>query len=126
MPSNNNLTTTTTLTAVESKIPQQTFILMKTSWRRLSSSSSGDVSKTSSRRLDQEEYIRLSHTSSEENFFKTSCSRPIYSFWSYVFKTSSKPLQDILQNRFQNIFKASCKDVFKTFSRGIIKFNCSC
>ena len=41
------------------KLTQQTFVLMKTSWRRLSSSSSEDVFKTPSRRLDQDEYILL-------------------------------------------------------------------
>ena len=43
---------------------QQTFVLMKTSLRRLSSSSSEDVLKTSSRHLDQDEYVCLSITSS--------------------------------------------------------------
>ena len=82
---------------------------MKTSWRRLSSSSSEDVLKTSLRqRLDQDEYVRLSLTSSED-VFKTSWSRPIYSSWLYVFKTSSR--------RFQDVFKTSCKNVFKTSSR---------
>ena len=79
---------------------QQTFIL-KTSWRdafRL------HLQKTSSRRLDQDEYICLSHLSSED-VFKTS--------WSYVFKmfsrglvqTSSRYLQDVLQICLQDIFK---------------------
>ena len=89
-------------------LAQQTFVLMKTSWRCLSSSSSEDVFKTSSRRLDQDEYVRLSLTSSED-VFKTSWSRPIYSSWLYVFKTSSR--------RFQDVFKTSCKNVFKTSSR---------
>ena len=40
---------------------------------------------------------------------KTSWSRPIYSSWLYVFKTSSR--------RFQDVFKTSCKNVFKTSSR---------
>ena len=88
--------------------PQQTFVLMKTSWRRLWSSSSEDVFKTSSSRPDQDEYIRLTHTSSED-VFKTSSSRPTYSSWPYVFKMFWKRLQDI----------------FKTFSRLIIKLNCS-
>ena len=51
-----------------------------TSWTRLSSSSSEDVYKTSSRRLNQDEYIHHSHTSSED-VFKTSWARPIYSSW---------------------------------------------
>ena len=55
------------------QITQQTFVSMKTSWRRLSSSSSEDVLKTSSRRLDQDKYIRLVHTSSRrlQDIFKT-------------------------------------------------------
>ena len=48
---------------------QQTFVLMK----------------TSSRCLDQDEYVRLSLTSSED-VFKTSWSRPIYSSWLYVLR----------------------------------------
>ena len=68
------------------QITQQTFVSMKTSWRRLSSSSSEDVliktnmfalalrlQKTSSRRLGQDQYIRLVHTSSRrlQDIFKT-------------------------------------------------------
>ena len=49
--------------------------VLKTCWRRLSSSSSEDVFKTSSKRFDQDEYIHLTHTSSED-VFKTSWSRP--------------------------------------------------
>ena len=48
--------------------------------------------------------------------FKTSSSRPIYSYWSYVFKTSSR--------RFQDVFKTSSRclqDVFKTSSRRLAK-----
>ena len=75
---------------------QQTFVLMK----------------TSSRRLDQDEYVRLSFTSSED-VFKTSWSRPIYSSWPYVFKTSSRRLQDMSSRRLQrNNFSSS-----KTSSR---------
>ena len=123
-------------------------------------SSCQDVLKTSfvfvfRRRLDQDEYVRLSLTSSED-VFKTSWSRPIYLSWPYVFKTSSRrlvktssrhfqdvvktfwrSLQDVLQKRLQDvfkrssrhlrdIFKTSCNVIFKTFSRRIIKLNCSC
>ena len=81
-----------------------------------------DVFKTFSRRLEQDHYIRLGHTSSR---------RPA--------KTSSRHLQDVLARRlqdifqtssrflaksFQDIFKTSSKDVFKTFSRHIIRLNC--
>ena len=87
------------------------------------------------RRLDQDEYIHLTHTSSED-VFKTSWSRAIYSSWSYVFKTScqdvfktsSRHLEDVFKisprrlakmfsRRLQNVFKTSCKNVFKTSSR---------
>ena len=103
-------------------------------WRRLLSSCSEDVFKTSWRRLDQDEHIRYNHTSSED-VFKTSWSRPINSSCSYVFKTSSRRLQEVLprffktssrrlqevlQKRLQDIFKTSSRrfqDVFKTSSR---------
>ena len=35
-------------------------------------------------------------------------------------------LQDVFQKRLRDIFKTSCKDVFQTFSRRIIKLKCSC
>ena len=60
------------------------------------------VFKTSSRRLDQDEYVRLSLTSSED-VFKTSWSRPIYSSWPYVFKTSSRYLAKISSRGFQGV-----------------------
>ena len=91
---------------------QQTFVLMK----------------TSSRSLDQDEYIRCCHTSLEtfsrrleEVLIKTK-----HSSWPYAFKAPSNRFEDVLQKRLQDIFKTSCKDVFKTFSRRIIKLNCLC
>ena len=84
--------------------------IFKTFWRRLqdvfktSSRPLQGVFKTSSRRLDQDEYVCLSLTSSED-VFKTSWSRPIYSSWPYVFKTSSRHLQDVLQRYLQDVFK---------------------
>ena len=94
---------------------QQTFVLMK----------------TSSRRLDQDEYIRLSQTSSED-IFKTSWSRSIYSSWPYaslqdVFKTPSRRLQDVFKTssrRFEGVFKTSSKclqELLKMCSRGLAK-----
>ena len=84
-----------------------------------------DVLKTSfvfvfRRRLDQDEYIRPAHTSSE-HVFKTSWSRPIYSSWPYVFKTSSRHFQDVLPRRLQDVFKTSSRHVFKTSSRRVFK-----
>ena len=102
-------------------------------WRRLSPLSSEDVSiktniftlvlllqKTPSRRLQDVLVktnifvlaIRLQDAS------KTSCQDVLQKRLQDIFKTSSRRLQDI--------FKTSWKDIFKTFSRLIIKLNCSC
>ena len=73
------------------------------------------LQKTSSRRLDQDEYVRLILTSSED-VFKTSSRRLGQDQYiclairlQDVFKTFSRRLQDFLNT--------SCQDVFKTFSR---------
>ena len=60
------------------------------------------------RRLNQVEYIRLSHSSSED-VFKTFQSRPLYSSRPYVFKTS--------WTRFQDVFKTSSRRLAKMPSR---------
>ena len=124
----------------------------KTSWWDLFSSSSEEVLKTSSRRLDQDKFIHLSHSSSEDVLFKTNMLalliRLQYVFKTYGFKTysrrlknvfktssrrlaktscqdiSSKHLQSVLQKRLQDIFKTPCKDAFKVFWRRIIRLNC--
>ena len=99
-------------------ISHQTFVLMKTPWRCLSSSSSEDVFKTSWSwgiyspysyvfrwRLDQDQYIRLGHTSSRH--------------FPQVFKMSSRHLQDV-SKMFQDVLKTSSghlQDFFKTSSR---------
>ena len=66
------------------------------------------LQKTPSRRLGQDQYIRLDYT-------------------------SSRRLQDVLPRRLQDVLKTSSKrlekrlqDIFKTSSRRIIKLNCSC
>ena len=71
--------------------------------------------KTSSRRRDQDQYIRLGHTSSRhfQDIFKTSSRR--------LAKMSLKSLEDVLQKRLQDIFKTSYQDVFKTSSRCLAK-----
>ena len=90
--------------------------VFKTSWRRLSSSSSEDV------------LIKTNMFALALRLQKTSWSRPIYSSWLYVFKTSSRRFQDVFKTssrrlakmssrRFQDVFKTSCKNVFKTSSR---------
>ena len=89
---------------------QQTFVLMKTSWRRLEDDVRLGLQKTSSRQT----------CSLYSYVFKTSWSRPIYSCWSYVLKTSSRRFQDVLTRCLQNVFKTSWRhlqDVFKTSSR---------
>ena len=78
---------------------QQTFVLMKTSWRRLEDVFRLRLQKTSwSRRL--------------EDAFTTSWSRPRYLCWPYIFKTSSRRLQDIFKTFWRRL-----QDVFKTSSR---------
>ena len=71
--------------------------------------------KTSSRRLDQDEYIRCSHTSLEtfsrrleEVLIKTK-----HSSWPYAFKVPSNRFEDVLQN----VFKTSSRRLAKMFSR---------
>ena len=96
-------------------------------WRRLE-----DVLKTSfvfvfRRRLDQDEYVRLSLTSSEDVLVKTNifvlaiCLQDVFKTSSRhlqdVFKTSSRRLAKMSTRRFQDVFKTSCKNVFKTSSR---------
>ena len=108
-------------------------------WRHLEDVFRLCLQNLSSRRLDQDEYIRLSHTSSED-VFKTSWSRPIYSSWLYVFKTSSRRFQDVFKTssrrlakmssrRFQDVFKTSSRrlqDIFKTSSRPLAKIFSRC
>ena len=79
------------------------FIFVFDEYVHLSLTSSEDVFKMSSRRLGQDQYIRLGYTPSRR--------------LQDVFKTSSRRLQDVLPRRSQDIFKTSCKKVFKTSSR---------
>ena len=94
--------------------------VLKMAWSRLSSSSSEDVFKTSSRCLDQAEYIRLGHASSRR--------------LQNIFKTFSKRLQNVLLRCLQHVFKTSWRrlaktswknleDVFKTSARGAAKIS---
>ena len=122
---------------------------MKTSWKRLEKVFHLRLQKTSSRRLDQDDYTCLSHMHSED-IFKNSWSRPKYLSSSYVLKTFSKTssknvfktssrrlqtlsrhLQDILQRCLQDVFKTHhqvklfllthLRDVFNTFLKHIAK-----
>ena len=79
-------------------LTQQTFVVMKTSLRRLEDVFRLRLQKKSSSRLDQDEYIHLTDTSSED-VFKTSWSRLTVLSWPYVFKTFSRHLQDMLPRR---------------------------
>ena len=93
--------------------------VFKTFGRRLQDifkTSCKDIFKTFSRHLYQDEYVPLSLTCSED-LFKTSWSRPIYSFWPYISKKSSRPLQDVLQIRLKDLFKTSLTHLAKTSSR---------
>ena len=94
--------------------------VLKTPWRRVSPSSSEDVLKTSSRRLDQDEYIRLSHSPSEDVFKMSSrrldqdqCIHLSHSSSRRLAKSSSRLLAKTssrhLQKCLQEIFKTSCK-----------------
>ena len=97
-----------------SLITQQTFVSMKTSWRRLSSSSS--------RRLDEDEYILINHTSSED-VFKTSCKNVFKTFSRPLANTSWRHLPDVLKTYHQvKLFLlTSLWEVFTMFVRRTAK-----
>ena len=73
------------------------------------------LQKTSWRRLDQDQYTRLGHTSSRhfQDVFKTA--------WKNVFKTSSRSFQKVFKTSLrylQDVFKMSSRhlqEVFKTY-----------
>ena len=84
--------------------------------------SSEDILKTSSRRLGQNQYIRLHHTSSRrlEDIFKTSSGRLVKRSsrrFEDVFSKSCKNVFKASSRRLQNVFKTSCKNVSKKSSR---------
>ena len=88
---------------------------MKTSWRRLENVFRLRLQKTSWRHLGQDEYVRLGLTSSEDVF-------KIYSSWLYVFKTSSRRLQNVFKTSWktssrhlQDFLQRCLQDVFKTY-----------
>ena len=90
-------------------IAQQTFVLMKT--RRLSSSSSEDV------------FIKTNIFALALRLQKTSWSRPMYSSWPYVFKTSSRPLQDVFKTSSRSSRRLA--KISSRCSRRTIKLICS-
>ena len=87
----------------------------------LARTSSEDIFKTSSSRLDQDQYIRLGHTSLRclQDVFKTPSRR--------FAKKSSRHLQDVLQRCLQHVLRTYCQvklfllkrfqDVSETFSK---------
>ena len=85
------------------------------------------LQKTFSRCLHQDELIRYTHTSSEDVLIKTNILVLVIRFQDVfktscknVFKTSSRRFQDVfkmLSRLLQGVFKTSCQDVFKTSSR---------
>ena len=99
-------------------------------WRRL-----GDVfclclqKRTSSRRLDQGEYVRLSLTSSEDVLVKTNIfvlairlQDVLPRCLQDVFKTSSRRLAKASSRHLQDVFKASLGRLAKTSSRRLQNF----
>ena len=88
----------------EQEIPvQQTFILMKMSWRRLE-----DVFRLRFQKM----YSRCL----QDVLIKTNIFVLVIGLQD-VFKTSLRCLQEVLRKRLQDIFKTSCKNVFKKSSR---------
>ena len=101
---------------------------MKTSWRHLENVFRPCLQKTSSRRL-------------QDILIKTN----IFALVTHLQKTSSKRFQDVLiktnifalvirlqdvfktfPKRLQNFLQRCLQDIWKTFSRCLIKLNCSC
>ena len=80
---------------------QQTFVLMKTFWRCLSSSSSEEVLiKTNN---------RLTHTSSEVVLIKVNI---FYIYMFYMFSGLPKRLQDVLKTSLQGVSQRCLEDVW--------------
>ena len=126
---------------------QQTFVWMKTSWRRLEDVFRLRLQKTSWRRL-QDVLIKTNMFALDLPLQKTFSRRlqdvlvktnifvlairlqDVFKTFSRrlqdVFKTFSRRLQDVLQKRLQDIFKTSSRrfeDVFKTSSRRLAKIS---
>ena len=77
------------------------------------------LQKMSSRRLGQDQYIRVGHTPSRhlQDVFKASCQD--------AFKTFARRLQNVFKTSYKNVFKTSSRrfqDVFKTSSRHLQDF----
>ena len=70
-------------------------------------------------RLDDEDVLKTSFVfvfrRRLEDVFKTSWSRPIYSSWLYVFKTSSRRLAKTSSRHLQVVLQGCLQDVLKTY-----------
>ena len=96
-------------------------------WRRLEDVFCLHLQKTSSRYLDQDEYIHLNHTSSEYVFkiFWRRLDQDQYIRLGHassvrlegIFKTSSWRLQDIFKMSCQDVLQKRLQEIFKTFWR---------
>ena len=89
-------------------------------WRRLLFSSSEDVFNTSSRCLDQDEYIHLVHTSSRrlQDVLPRRFYDVLQKYLQDIFKISSRRLYYVLQSYLQGIFETFSRhlqDVFKRY-----------
>ena len=87
---------------------------MKTSWRRLKDVFRLRLQKTSSRRL-QDVLIKTNIFALVTRLQKTPWSRPIFLSWPYVFKASSRRLQDVFKTSSRSLAKTSLRrlqDVF--------------
>ena len=94
------------------EVTQQTFVLMKTSWRLLEDVFHLRLQKTYSRSL-QDVLIKTNiFTKRFQDVFKTSCQD--------IFKTSSRRLAKTSSRHLQDVFKTTSRhlqEVFKTFRR---------
>ena len=85
--------------------------VFKTSWWRQISSYQSYIFR---RRLGQDQYIRLVHTSSSRLQEVPRRLQEVPRRLKDTFKTSSRRLAITSSRRFQDVFKTSCKNFFKT------------
>ena len=86
--------------------------------------SSEDVFKASSRRLGQDQCIRLGYTSARclQDVFKASSRRLVkVLIKTNIFALAKRLVFKTFSRRLQDVFKKSCKNVFETSSRRLQK-----
>ena len=122
---------------------QQTFVLMKSSWKRLEDvfhlrlqnvfKTSGSRQKCSPQDENVQDVFKTSFYPFSRRLQDVLVKTNIFVLAIRLTKTSSRCLQNVFKTswktssrHFQDIFKTPCKDIFKRFSRRIIKLNCSC